>query len=382
MPEKPADPMRSLEDGLRAAARSSRAWVRRLTLRHPPGTAPGTLAIDPEAPRPVIRVVAFGPEAFVEETVDDPAAIIAYVERWPVTWVNVDGLGDANVLNAIGERFNIHHLALADVVNVIQRPKIEAYGELLFVVMRMIRWNDGLDAEQLSLFLGRNFVLTFQESSGDVFDAVRDRIRNAHGRIRKSGADDLAYALIDAVIDGYYPVLESFGERIEALEDSVLERPEPSLAGEIHFVKRELFVLRRAVWPLRDAINALIRDESPLIDAETHVYLRDCSDHCVQLIDMLETYRELASGLMDMYLSAINNRTNEIVKVLTMFTVVFIPLGFIAGVYGMNFHTNLPGNMPELLWPFGYVFALAIMAVTAGGLLLYFRWKGWLGGPK
>jgi magnesium transporter len=314
-----------------------------------------------------------------EEPLADVAAIPETLDDWSMVWINVVGLGDEATLRQIAERFGLHRLAVEDVVNVHQRPKVEAYGELLFIVIRKARYTEFLESEQVSLFLGDGFVLTFQERSDHSFEGVRERIRHGRGRIRHAGADYLAYALIDAVVDGYYPVLERYGERIEALEGEVLEQPTPSTVRQVHQMKRELLALRRAIWPKRDAINLLLRDENGRISDETRIHLRDCYDHTIQIIDMLETLRELASGLMDMYLSSVGHRMNEIMKVLTIFAAIFIPLSFIAGLYGMNFDTSLPGNMPETKWPYGYFVALGLMAAVASGLLLCFRHMGWIG---
>ncbi|HEY5598746.1 MAG TPA: magnesium/cobalt transporter CorA, partial [Kiloniellales bacterium] len=303
--------------------------------------------------------------------------------KWPVVWVNVDGLRDLDFIRAIGEMFGLHRLALEDVVNVHQRPKVEEYEDHLFVVSRMIAVDDAPHTEQISLFLGDGYLLTFQETVGDCFDPVRDRIRRHRGLIRESGADYLTYALLDAVIDGYFPVLEDYGEELEILEDTVLAAPLREHVGQIHEMKRNFLTLRRAIWPQREMISALSRNTSKQVSDQTRVYLRDCYDHTIQLIDILETYREVASGLVDVYLSSVSARMNEIMKVLTIIATIFIPLGFIAGVYGMNFNQGVsPWNMPELSWYFGYPVALGLMAAVAGGLLFFFRRRGWLGGDR
>jgi magnesium transporter len=347
-----------------------------------PGAPPGTLAVDPEAMRSRIRVMAYGSGAITDKRIEDPQAVREFLDRWPVTWVNVDGLGEAVTLGKIGEVFDLHRLSLEDVVNVHQRAKVEPYGKYLFIVGRMVNngSDEALDTEQLSIFLGKNYVLTFQEHPGDCFDTVRDRISKAGGRIRNCGPDYLAYALIDAFIDDYFPVLERYGERLEALEDEVITRADTQIIAQIHQVKRDLLVLRRAIWPLREAVNSLARDPTPLISDETRIYLRDCYDHAVQLIDLLENYREIASSLVEVYLSSVSNRLNEIMKVLTIFTVVFIPLNFIASIYGMNFNPeSSPWNMPELNWRYGYPFILALMSAVALSMLILFRKKKWIG---
>lgn len=313
----------------------------------------------------------------MEREVEGVDAVGALLGRWPVLWLNVDGLGDAETIAEIGRLFDLHPLALEDVLNVHQRPKDESYGTYHFVVAQMVMANDGLESEQISLFFGTHFVLTFQQRAGDCFDPVRERIRKSQGRVRGNGADYLAYALLDAIVDAYFPVLEELGERMEALEDRVVAEPERRVIGEIHAAKRDLLTLRRAVWPLRDALNSLLRDTS-LLSEETRLYLRDGYDHAVRILDVVETDREIASGLLDVYLSSVSNRMNEVMKVLTIIATVFIPLSFIAGVYGMNFNPDVsPWNMPELNWRYGYPFAVGAMAAVGIGLLVYCWRKGW-----
>jgi magnesium transporter len=247
----------------------------------------------------------------------------------------------------------------------------------------MVLPDRGVETEQVSMFVGKDFLLTFQERTGDCFTPIRDRLRHGTGRVRQLGPDYLTYALIDAVIDGYYPILEGYGEAIDTLEDEVIERAESEQMHRLHVVKRDLLMLRRAVWPTREMVNGLIRDESPFIGDVARVYLRDCYDHTIQLMDVVETYREISSSLLDAYLSSMSARLNEIMKVLTIIATIFIPLSFIASVYGMNFDPSVsPWNMPELKFYYGYPFALAIMAAVAGGLLYYFRRRGWMGGRR
>jgi magnesium transporter len=343
------------------------------------------LRVDPEAPAPTMRAFTYGSDRIEEPAVDDVDAIGPLLERWPVVWINVDGLGDAEVLRRLGTLFGLHRLALEDVVNVSQRAKVERYGEQLFIVARMpLAGTVGeLATEQLSLFLGDRFVLSFQERPGDHFDGVRKRLREGKGRMRSAGPDYLAYALLDAVIDAYYPVLDGCGQQLDGLEEELFVQPRPEMIGRLHHIRRDLLTVRRAVWPLREAVSGLARDEDELVTDETRVYLRDCYDHTVQLIDLLENQRELGSGLRDMYLSLLSHRMNEIMKVLTIFAAIFIPLSFVAGLYGMNFDPGASSwNMPELSWPFGYPFALALMAAIALGLMLHFRRKGWIGQPE
>jgi magnesium transporter len=361
--------------------RSRKGRRRREFLRRTmPGAPPGSVVVDPQAPKPVTTLMAYGPDKFREEKIESAEAIPQYVGHYSVLWINVAGLGDASAVNRIGEIFALHRLALEDVVNTHQRAKVEHYPNCIFVVGRMIESDDHIETDQLSLFLGKEFVVTFQETPGDCFEPVRERIRKGGGTLRFAGPDYLAYALVDAFVDNYFPVLENYGERLEAMEERVVSRPDPGLIAQIHEVKRDLLTLRRAIWPLREAINSLVREPVPLIAAETRIYLRDCYDHTIQIIDLLENYRDVASGLTEVYLSSMSNRLNEVMKIMTMFTALFIPMSLIAGIYGMNFNTQAsPVNMPELNWFLGYPFALGLMVAIALGMLLFFRRKGWLG---
>jgi len=343
--------------------------------------ADGAMPADPSQIAPEMVVLAYSPEEMIEKVIESPEEIHTLLERWPVVWLNVSGLGDGRIVHAIGEVFGLHNLAVEDVVHAQQRAKVEPYDDHIFIVNRMMKFEDVLDTEQLSLFLGRGFVLTIQEWPGDCWDDVRHRIRTKHGHIRGAGADYLAYALIDAVIDSYFPILDRISDKLEELDNHVLERPSTESVVGIHRIKRELIAIRRACWPFREAMNVLMREESTLILPETRLYLRDCYDHTIRIVEIVETYRELASGLMDVYLSSVSHRTNDIMKVLTIFAAIFIPLSFIAALYGMNFHDERsPWNMPELSWRFGYPFALGLMAAVAVALLGFFRYKGWLGG--
>jgi magnesium transporter len=351
--------------------------------RTAPGAAPGTLVADPAAPKPVVRLLAYGPQGCVERelhTIAEINQIPKFLEEYPVTWVNVDGLGDAEVVSRIGKIFELHPLALEDVLNTHQRSKVEQYGETLFIVARVIEGGAKLESDQLGIFLGRKFVVTFQHLVGDCLDPVRDRIRQARGIIRTSGPDYLAYSVLDSVVDSYFPILETFGEEIETLEEAIIGETNVDVIAEIHDVKGKLLIIRRAVWPLREALHVLARDPIPVIQAETRIYLRDCMDHTYQMIDLLETYRELASDLMDLYHSSLSNRMNEVMQVLTVIATIFIPLTFIVGVYGMNFDTHVsPWNMPELEWYWGYPAVWGVMVAIAIGMLIFFYRRGWLG---
>ena len=359
-----------------AAAIAGRAAARR---REP---TPGHLEVPQDAPRPRVRIIDYSPDHIEEKELASPADVAPYLtdDKESVTWVDVQGLGDRQTLEQIGETFGLHKLALADVVNIPQRPKCEVYDKHVFVVTRMTLGLPGgsFETEQLSLFLGKTFLLTFQETYGDCLDPVRERLRKGLGNIRKLGPDYLAYAIIDSIVDHYFPVVETLGDRIEDLEDEVVLRPTRFALSRIYGVKRDLLTVRRGIWPQRDAIGALTRDDSGFVSREVQVYLRDCYDHAVQLIDIIESLRDLTGGLLDVYLSSIANRTNEVMKVLTVVTSIFIPLTFIVGIYGMNFDTTHPMNMPELGWRYGYVACWAVMLAVAGFLLWIFARKGWL----
>ncbi len=345
-----------------------------------PGAAPGTIAVDPEAPRPLVRLVAYDTQKILERDAPDLRQIPNLQRDHAVVWLDLDGLGDRESVLQAGEIFGLHQLALEDVVNVHQRPKIENYGDYLFLVARMpIPGEERLLTEQLSLFLGRDFVVTFQEGvPGDCLDPVRLRLRDSSRRIRSQGADFLAYAILDSLVDSYFPLLEAYGERLETLEEDVLGTPDRDTIVQLQLIKRDLLTLRRVFWPLREAVAGLLKDPSALVREETRVFLRDVSDHTVQLLDLLETYREIAAGLVDLYLSSVSNRMNEIMKTLTIVSTLFIPLSFLAGLYGMNFDTRQPWNMPELGWRYGYPFALGLMAVVAFGLVGWMHHRGWL----
>ncbi len=347
-----------------------------------PGSIPGTLSIEDDAPPPVIILIDYNETTATRVQLDTPEAATPYLDSESVSWVDVQGLGSEDVLQRMGQVFDLHPLVLEDVVNVPQRPKVEEYGQQLLIIARMVtpdQDGNGFIGEQVSFILGKHYLLTVQEEPAhDAFGPVRERIRTNKGSIRRQNADYLAYALLDALIDGFFPVLECYGERIEELEDEVVASPSRKTLEKIHELKRELLALRRAIWPQRDAINMLIRDGSPLISDEVRIYLRDCYDHAVQVMDMVETYRELASSLMDVYLSSVSNKMNEVMKLLTIISTIFIPLTFIAGIYGMNFNTDKsPLNMPELNWYWGYPLCMMSMVLIAIGLIIFFWRRGW-----
>lgn len=342
------------------------------------GLPPGTLVHlgEKKADKALFSVVDYDENHFSEQTTDRVEACALVRERSAVTWVNVDGLHDVAMVEKVGECFGIHPLVLEDVVNAGQRIKVEDFGDTLFMVFRTAAAPaDGgrVETDQLSLILGSNFLLTFHERPSPLFDPIRERLRNEKARPRRLGADYLAYALIDLVVDNYFSLLESLGDRIEALEAELVERPTQATFRAIYGLKREMLALRKAVWPLRELIGSLSRGESPLVRDATQVYFRDVHDHAIQIIDTVETYRDILSGFVDIYLSSVSNRMNAVMKVLTIIATLFMPLTFIAGVYGMNFR-----HMPELEWRWGYPLALGVMGATALGMTWFFVRKGWL----
>lgn len=350
--------------------------VRRRTKK--PGSPPGTLVHVGEKRSEVVRIsyMDYDEANFQEKQAANIEECFPFKATPSVTWINIDGLHDVQVIEKLGRQFDLHPLILEDVLNTEQRPKFEDFEKYFFVVLKMLTYNEqeqSLDAEQVSLVLGRNFVISFQERVGDVFDEIRDRIRNAKGRIRKAGPDYLMYRLLDAIVDNYFVILERLGERIELMEEELITEPTEKTLHQIHLIKRELIFLRRSVWPLRDLISGLQGSESSLINGTTGVYLRNVYDHTIQIIDTIESFRDMVSGMFDIYLSSISNRMNAIMKVLTIIATIFIPLTFIAGVYGMNFE-----HMPELKVWWAYPALWLVMAAVAALMLIYFRRKKWL----
>ncbi len=347
-----------------------------------PGAVPGQLNLSQNAAPAELAVIDYSPDELTVHNSAPTKDAAHYLEDNSVSWLDLLGLGNQQTWQELSQTFNFHRMLVEDVVNIPQRPKIEHYQDQLLMVTWMVTLSSvgqGFIKEQVSLILGRNYLLTVQEEPDhDCFQGVRDRINNGQGAIRQHGADYLAYALLDAIIDGFFPILEYYGELIEELEDEVVTRPSKQTLTKIYQIRRDLLTLRRAIWPQRDAINQLIRDGSEFISDEVKIYLRDCYDHTVQVMDMVETYRELASGLMDVYLSSVSNKMNEIMRLLTVISSIFIPLTFIAGVYGMNFSAEKsPLNMPELSWYWGYPACLGLMGTTATGLVIYFWRRGW-----
>lgn len=345
----------------------------------PPGSLPGALTVDPNEAPPEVRIIAYRPAGYIETTGKDPGTIRALAEQWPVVWVDIEGLGDEGFLRSLGEAFDLHALVMEDVVHVHQQPKAEFYGERLFFVARMAQITQELETEQVCLYVGPHFVITFQQGApGDSFERVRHYIRANAGALRRSGSDYLCYSLIDAVIDHYFPVLERLGDDLEALEAETLSRPSLDTVSRVHAIKRQLLTFRRIIWPMRESLQTLLRETDSVFSQDTRVYLRDCHDHLMQIMDLVETYRELAAGLVDLYLSSSSNRMNEVMKVLTIIATIFMPLSFLAGLYGMNFDTTAsPWSMPELKAYWGYPVLLLVIVSVAGGMLFSFWRKGW-----
>ncbi len=340
----------------------------------PPGTPVyvGEKKID----RARIKIIDYDEAQFQEKEAKTVEECFPFKDKPTVTWINIDGIHQIDIIEKIGNHFNIHPLVSEDIVNTGQRPKMEDFVDYIFIVLKMLHYDEMKNetiTEQVSLILGSNYIISFQEDEGDVFDPIRERIRSDRGRIRKMGADYLAYSLIDAIVDNYFLVLEKIGEKIEDIEDELVKNPTPEVLQSIHRLKRELIFLRKSVWPLREVISKLERWESPLIDKSIDIYLRDVYDHTIQVIDALETFRDMLSGMLDIYLSSVSNRMNEVMKVLTIIATIFIPLTLIAGIFGMNFRF-----MPELQWQWSYPLVLLAMLTLGILMIRYFRRKKWI----
>ena len=352
--------------------------------RIPTGAAPGTLAPEPGSSPPVIRVMVYDAKNLVEKVVHNVEALQELAKREAaVTWVHVQGLGNAPLIEAIGNLFGFDRLALADAVNVPQRPKGEDYGDTFFLLMQMPIRSDPLELGQLSFFINERSVVSFQSGDQDFLEPVRLRLREARGRIRASGADYLAYALIDVTVDSYFPLLEEYSDRLEAMESCLIAGVETEVARALHDLRHDLFVVRRVLWPQREALTSFLRDDSPGLTKVTRLHLRDAIDHTNQLLDFVEAHHEFGAALMNLHQAFVTQRTNEIVRHLTMMASIFIPLTFIVGIYGMNFDPDSsPYNMPELRWFWGYPAVMGFMAAVTVAMLIYFRRRGWIGKPK
>jgi len=350
--------------------------VRRVTKK--PGAPPGTLIHTgvKRVEKIRITILDYDGESIQEREVGSAAECLPFRDSSTVTWINMDGLHEPEVVAQFGEIFGLHPLVMEDILSVGQRPKVEEHEGHLFVEMNMLQLHPEsrmVHEEQLSLAVGENWILSFQEAAGDVLDSVRERLRLGKGKIRSRGADYLAYALIDAVVDSYFGVLETVGDQVEALEEEAIDEPTSRTMRQIHDLRREMIIIRKSVWPVRDLMASMLRMETHLIHDDTRVFLRDVYDHSVQVIDTVENLRDVVGGLMDLYLSTVGNRTNEVMKVLTIMATIFIPLTFIVGVYGMNFE-----HMPELQVAWAYPAVWGVMLAVAVGLLVFFRRKGWL----
>lgn len=329
-----------------------------------------------------ITVFDYDADNCIEKVVKDVEACFPFRNKPTVTWVNVDGLHQTDILERLSQGYLLHHLVLEDILNINQRPKAEDFGEYIFFAAKMMEYNEEsgeITEEQVSIILGDNFVITFQEEKeGDVFGDIRQRLRAGKGRIRKMKADYLAYAMLDAIVDNYFVILEKLGERIESIEELLVDKPDRQTLQAINRVKRSLIFLRKSVWPLREVARTVTQTESPLIRQESLAYFRDIHDHIIQAVDTIEAFRDTVSGMLDIYLSSLSHRLNEVMKVLTIIATIFMPLTFIAGIYGMNFNTHASAwNMPELNWPLGYLFALFLMVNVVTGMVVYFKKKNW-----
>ncbi|MFQ6052090.1 MAG: magnesium/cobalt transporter CorA [Candidatus Hydrothermarchaeota archaeon] len=342
------------------------------------GLPPGTLVHIGEKKTEKVRItiIDYDETNFEEKQIKTVEECFPFKDKSTVTWINIDGIHDLEIIKKIGRHFDLHPLILEDIVNTEQRPKTEDFGDYIYIILKMLYYNekeDEIQAEQVSLILGANFVISFQERKGDLFSPIRERIASGKGRIRKMGADYLTYALIDTIVDSYFIILEKLGEKIESMEEELVANPTPETLRAIDHSKREMISLRKSVWPLREIVSLLERGESILIHESTRIYLRDVYDHTIQVIDTIETSRDTLSGMLDIYLSSISNRMNQVMKVLTIIATIFIPLTFIAGIYGMNF-----GYMPELESPWGYPVVLLVMVGIGISMLVYFKRKKWL----
>jgi magnesium transporter len=355
--------------------------MRRSVLKHrgaKAGLPPGSLVfVGEDRPHKTrISLMDFDESQLTEREIARVDECLEFKDRTSVTWVNVDEVHEPGVLESFGRAFGFHNLMLEDILNTDQRPKVEDHGDYLYVVLKMLEWRPDagdIDIEQLSLVVGPKFVISFQERAGDFFDPVRARIRESVGRIRRLGADYLAYTLLDSVIDQYFVVLERMGERVEALEDVVMTEPGPGTLARIHALKREMIFVRKAIWPLKEVIASLRHLNTPLIAKSTQIFLRDLQDHIVQVVEGVDTLHMLLADLMDTYLSVVSNRTNAVMRVLAVLSAVFMPLTFVTGIFGMNFH-----DMPPLDWRWGFIGSLVGMGLLALVMIVFFRRKGWL----
>ena len=351
-------------------------FARKIVGKRKAGLPPGSVVHvgEKKAGKVTIQLIDYDSKNVRELDVKRIEECFPFREKKTVTWININGLHDTAIIRTLGSKFGLHALVMEDIAHTMQRPKKEDFENYIYIVVKMLHFDaDAVDVEQVSLILGENFVISFQEREGDVFDAVRERIRSGKGVIREKGADYLTYRLLDALVDNYFVILEKVGDSIESLESELLTNPTLGTLKKINSLKRELIFLRKSVWPLREVVGGVEKGESRLIKKGTLIYFRDVYDHTIQIIEAVETFRDMLSGMTDLYLSTVSNRMNEIMKVLTIIATIFIPLTFVVGVYGMNFQ-----YMPELSWKYGYFLVLALMLAIFGGMMLYFRGKKWL----
>ncbi len=346
--------------------------------RKKPGLPPGSLVYtgDSKAPTPRVTMLDYDEHKLVEKELQRVDDCIPFRDAQTVTWINVDSVTEPGVLENFGRVMGFHALMLEDILNTDQRPKFEDYGSYIYIVVKMLEYDatkGEIDIEQLSLIVGPNYVITFQERAGDFFDPLRERIRQGLGRVRKMGSDYLAYSIIDIIVDHYFVVLEKLGEKIERLEEIVIDNPDEGTVRSIYAVKRDMIFVRRAAWPLREVVNNFQRSDSSLLQAANAAYFRDLNDHIMLVTDSVDTFRDLLNGMLDSYYSTITTRTNSVMKVLTLFSAIFMPLTFITGVFGMNFR-----NFPELDWQYGFQGSLVMMALVIAVMISIFKWKKWI----
>lgn len=341
------------------------------------GLIPGTLVKvgDKTSEKTNIRIIDYNENGYNEKVTENVEECFDLKNNKNVTWINIDGLDNIDIIEKIGENYQLHPLMLEDILNTEQRPKLDDFEEYIFIVIKMLYFDkegQAIIAEQVSLIIGKKFVISFQEIPGDVFENIRDRIRNTKGRIRKMDADYLGYSLLDAIVDNYFVILEKIGDTISELEDDLINNPDTKILKEIHKLKRDMIFLRKSIWPLRSVISNMLRNDNKLIDKKTLIFLRDLYDHTIQVIDTIESLRDILTGMLDIYLSSISFKMNSIMKVLTIIATIFIPLTFIAGLYGMNFK-----NIPEIKWDYGYYYSLALMGGIGIIMIIYFKIKKW-----
>ena len=347
-----------------------------------PGSAPGILTVNPLSHPTELLIIGYGPDGYMEQVCTKVEEIEKFIAAWPVVWVNVIGLGDIQLIEDVGNMFALDRLSLEDVLDVSHRPKVEYYESYVFTIIKGAHLGDQFESEQLSIFLKKNVVVVFEEKPGSSFTQVRERIRRGTGKIRLSGTDYLYYALMDEVIDRYFPILDKLNHQLLTLEDSIMTDEtvqSRETIQRIHHTKSDLLLLHKTVWPVSDIVNMIMREETPLITKATRGFMRDCLDHAMQANELTQFYRDTASGLLNTFLAYEGHKTNDIVKTLTIISAIFIPLNFIAGIYGMNFDpTRSVFNMPELEWAYGYPFALSLMLAVAVFMMLRFKKRGWV----